>query len=395
MSSELSLESELERISDRELHYVKEVLAEEFSTSSGSTMTARLEKRFAEFFGSPFAISFINGTATLHAALAAAGVGPGDEVIVPPLTMASTTFAVLHSGGRPVFADVDPLTWTLDPQSVADAIGERTRAIIPVALFGLAPDMDPLTSVVRGHGIFVLEDAAQCVLGRYKGRLVGTFGDVASFSFQSSKHLTSGEGGIVLVRDRDLADRMRRFGSLGYAGVGAGAGRISRAVIQDPGYARHVSVGFNYRMPEVCAAVALAQLERADALVAARVRSALRFADVVADVDWLVPQHVPSTHEHTYWTFALRIERPDLEWHRFRDTFARFGGDGIYAAWRLTYDEPFFADVVAAGLAPVPAPCPVAARVQPRLLQFKTNYWRERELDVQVDALRKTIDSFA
>jgi perosamine synthetase len=394
MISDLALESALERISERETRYVHEVLADEFRTSSGSTMVSRLEERFSALYGMPYAISFVNGTATLHAALAAAGIGLGDEVIVPPLTMASTTFAVLHAGARPIFADVDPATWTLDPQSVEHALTERTKAVVPVALFGLPPDMQALTALTRERGIFLLEDAAQCVLGRCEGQLVGTFGDAASFSFQSSKHLTSGEGGIILVRERELADGIRRFGSLGYAGVGAGAGKIARTAIQDPDYARHVSVGFNYRMPELCAAVALAQVERAEVLVAARRRAASRLAEVVAGADWLVPQFVPSTHLHTYWTYALRIDRGDVAWRDFRDRFLAHGGDGIYAAWRLTYDEPFFADVVAAGLADRAHPCPTAAALQPRLLQFKTNYWREQDLDTQLRALRHTIDDF-
>jgi perosamine synthetase len=394
MISDLAVESALERISERETRYVHEVLADEFRTSSGSTMTSRLEERFSALYGMPYAISFVNGTATLHATLAAAGIGPGDEVIVPPLTMASTTFAVLHAGARPVFADVDRATWTLDPQSVEHAITERTKAVVPVALFGLPPDMQVLTALTRERRIFLLEDAAQCILGRCDGQLVGTFGDAASFSFQSSKHLTSGEGGIILGRDRDMADRIRRFGSLGYAGVGAGTGKISRTTIQNPDYARHVSVGFNYRMPELCAAVALAQVERAELLVAARRRAASRFAEVVAGAHWLVPQFVPSTHTHTYWTYALRIDRSDIAWQDFRDRFVAHGGDGIYAAWRLTYDEPFFADVVAAGLADRANPCPTATALQPRLLQFKTNYWREDELEGQLRALRQTIDDF-
>jgi len=138
-----------ERISLKEAAYVMEVLQSQFSTSRGANMLNRLERAFAEKFGVGYAISFVNGTATLHAALAAAGVGPGDEVIVPPLTMASTSFAVLHAGALPVFADIDPETWTIDPASIRERITERTKAIVPVAIYGLSPDMDPIMEIAE------------------------------------------------------------------------------------------------------------------------------------------------------------------------------------------------------------------------------------------------------
>jgi perosamine synthetase len=198
----VSAVTEIKRIGERERAYVQEVLDGQFRTSSGSNMTTRLERAFAERFNTRYAISFINGTATMHAALAAAGVGPGDEVIVPPLTMASTALVVLQAGATPVFADIDPQTWTLDPQAVAARITPRTKAMIPVAIYGLAPDMDGLMALAAQHKLFVLEDDAQCFLGYYQGRIVGSIGHAASFSFQSSKHLTSGEGGMITTNRR-------------------------------------------------------------------------------------------------------------------------------------------------------------------------------------------------
>jgi perosamine synthetase len=142
--NEEKLMSSMERIGELERAYVLEVIDSGFRTSSGGMMTKRLEAAFAERFNSRYAISFVNGTATMHAALVAAGIGPGDEVIVPPLTMASTSFAVLHAGAVPVFADIEPTTWTLDPRKVRELIGPKTCAVIPVALYGMSADMDPL-----------------------------------------------------------------------------------------------------------------------------------------------------------------------------------------------------------------------------------------------------------
>jgi len=388
----------MQRITDLERAYVLEVLDSQFRTSVGSTMTRRLEIKFADVFQSRYAISFINGTATMHAALAAAGIGPGDHVIVPPLTMSSTSFAVLHAGAVPIMADIDPHTWTIAPGSIEACITPRTRAIIPVALYGLSPDMDAIMDIAQRHGLFVLEDDAECFLGYYKGRVVGSIGHAASFSFQSSKHMTSGEGGMVTTNDQDLADRIRRFNSLGYAGVGASAGKITRDTIQDPKYERHVSVGWNYRMPELCAAVALGQLERLHELVQARVRVACLYDQVVRGCNWLVPQLVPEGYVHSYWTYVLKLENGGVfSWYDFRNKYRELGGDGIYAAWQLTYLEPAFRGKTLSERARhyEPGLCPVAESVQPKLLQFKTNYWDLAVAERQADVLAKTVAYFS
>jgi perosamine synthetase len=242
---------------------LKEMLASQFRNSQSGGMNRRLEERFAEAFGVKYAIAQVNGTATLHTALAAVGVQAGDEVIVPPLTMMATCFAVLQTNAVPVFADVHPTMFTIDPASIEKAITNKTKAIITVSLFGLSPDMDPIMALAKKHNLAVIEDNAQCFLGYYKGRVVGSIGHMASYSFQISKHLTAGEGGMLITNDESLALKARRFGNLGYASIGAssGKGKVSRDAIQDPAYERHIMVGWNYRMPEPSAAIALAQTE--------------------------------------------------------------------------------------------------------------------------------------
>jgi perosamine synthetase len=398
----MTLHPTIERIAAQERKYVSEVLDTNFRSSQGSLMTSRLEREFAERHGVKYAISFINGTATMHAALVAAGVGPGDEVIVPPLTMSSTTFVVLQAGAVPVFADVDPETFQIDPRSIEERCTEFTKAVIPVALYGLAPEMDAIMEIARRRKLTVIEDDAETMFSTYKGKLLGTIGHMSSFSFQSSKHLTAGEGGMLTTDDDDLALGVRRFGSLGYAGVSATKGKITRDDIQDPGYSRHVSYGFNYRMPELCAAVVLAQLERAEELVERRKEVAALFQEVMKSCTWLVPQHTPPYCENSYWTTVARIEHPEVNWHRFRARFRELGGHGYYGAWKLTYLEPMFADGCPAQhpayrgryQAYKPGLCPNAERVQPRLKQFKTNYWDWTEAERQADILLRTIRSF-
>jgi perosamine synthetase len=386
------------RIGELEKRYVLEVLDSQFRTSSGGRMTARLEAKFAEVFGCRYAISFVNGTATMHAALVAAGVGPGDEVIVPPLTMASTTFAVLHAGATPIFADIDPETWTIDPRSIASAIGPRTKAIIPVSIYGLSPDLDSIWRLARAHNLFVLEDDAQCCLGTYKGKIVGSESSASSFSFQSSKHITAGEGGMVTTNDLDLASRIRQFNSLGYAAVSAGTGKITRETIQDPSYARHASVGWNYRMAELCAAVLLAQTERLPELVRRRREVAALYAEALRGCEWLTPQAVPDGIEHSYWAYVVKLDgRGRITWRELRDRIKANGGDGVYAAWRLTYLEPAFAGKTISEFqrqAFGPGLCPVAESLQPWLLQFKTNYLDLAQARLKIEAISKAVASF-
>jgi perosamine synthetase len=388
------------RIGEKERHYVLSVLDSQFKTSAGNPLTQRLEEKFSQLFGGGYAISFINGTATLHAALAAAGVGAGDEVIVPPLTMASTSFAVLHANAVPVFADIDPDCWTISPESIEARITPHTKAIIPVSIYGLSPDMDAIMDIAARHHLFVLEDSAQCFQGYYRDRIVGSIGHAASFSFQNSKHIACGEGGMILTDAEDLANRIRRFNSLGYAAVGADAGRgkITREVIQDPGYERHVSVGWNYRMPELCAAVALGQLERLNDFVDRRVRAAKLYAAALDGCSWLVPQRVPDHCIHSYWSYVLKLDNGgEFSWYDFRNKYLELGGDGIYAAWLLTYLEPVFRD---AKFGPHQSQeyhkglCPVAESLQPVLLQFKTNYLEPATATQKADALYRTIAYF-
>lgn len=391
----------MKRIGELEEKYVKEVLDTQFRSSKGSMMTKRCEEAFAKSLGVTYAISFCNGTVSLHTALEAKGIGPGDEVIVPPLTMSSTTFAVLQCGAIPVFADVDENTFQISADAIENCITEKTKAIITVALYGLCPDMDAIMKIADKHGLFVLEDDAEAYGAEYKGKKVGTLGHAASFSFQSSKHLTAGEGGMIVTDDLKLAERVRQLGSLGYAGVDARKGKITKEDIQDPEYSRHVSMGWNYRMPELCAAVALAQIERADELVTARKHAGKMFSQVFDSCEWLRGMKIGPEYECSYWTAVAYLDCPDVTWNEFRDCYKRLGGHGIYAAWKLAYLEPMFEQINLVGREKnlqgyeyKRGLCPIAEKLQPRLLQFKTNYWDEEELMKQINVLKETIAWF-
>lgn len=390
----------MRRFTELEQIYVLDALNNEFSTSLNSIYNNKVERKFAKLMNMNYAIGHINGTATLHTALVAAGVKSGDEVIVPPLTMSSTALAVLHNGSIPVFADVDYRTFNIDPSSISSKISAKTKAIISVSLYGLAPDYDELLLICNKYNLILIEDNAQCLLGEYKGKLAGQFGHFASYSFQASKHLTCGEGGMLITNDEDLANNARRFSSLGYAGVSARQGKITRNDIQDPAYNRHVSLGFNYRMSEVQAAVLLGQVERSQELVKNRIKAAESFDESIAGKTLVTRQNVPEGYLNTYWCYSLVLntDNPEKDWYAFRDLFQKNGGDGFYAAWKLTYNEPLFQNLIQKwdgvwqnfnGEL-----CPVAEYLQKRMLQLKTNYWDLSEAEKQAEILSKTLNQF-
>ncbi len=396
------------RISAKAMEYLKEVVEYGFGNSSGPGMTSRFEKAFAARIGMPFAIAHCNGTATMHSCLAAAGVKPGDEVIVPPLTAAATAFCVLHQGAIPVFADIDERTFNIDPKSIEQRITPLTKAIIPVHLYGLMADMDPIMELAKKHNLTVIEDSAECFLSTYKGKLAGTIGHAASFSLQASKHITCGDGGIVVTNDDHYATMIRRFSVFGYHTLSSKSGGVMpKKERGDPTSIRHDFLGWNYRMSDLQGAVALEQTERLDELVDKRKKIGAMLLEAVKGCSWIVPQYVPPGYEHSYWTFVCRFEAEEAgcSWKEFRQKFYDNGGDFIYGAWRLSYNEPIFQnrDFLGGGF-PIdssiykgdyrqykPGLCPVAEKLQPKLMQFKTNYMDLNEARKQAEALRKTI----
>jgi perosamine synthetase len=390
---------------------VREVLESGFASATTGSMNQRFEKAFAERFGVAYAITSNSGTSTLHQALAAFGVGHGDEVIVPALSPVMCGYAVLHAGATPVFADVDAETFLLDPANVSAEITPRTKAIMAVHLYGLPCNMEAIMRIADEHNLCVLEDCAQCFLGKDdQGRLGGTIGHAGSWSFENSKHMSTGDGGIVATNDEVIAGRMRKFGGIGFKNIRASSGQVRRSkdVFQDPKYLRHDSFGWNYRLPEVAAAVGLAQLERLDDFVSRRQCMAARYLDAIGDCEWLKPQKVPPGYVNSYYTFAVRYDGEQargVSWYDFRKTHMEHGGDGIYSAWSLIYNEPsmrmlndegkYFQDLPARGdsykgfLDRVD--CPVAETLQPTLLQFTTNQVTEEQMNVQCAALQRAI----
>ena len=393
------------RFGESELRYIREVLDSGLTSGTTGNMNQRLEAVIAEKEGVKYAISMNSGTSTLHAALFAADVGYGDEVITAPLTVISNLDVILSQNAVPVFADIDTDTFNIDPEDVARKITPKTKAIVPISLYGLPCDLDPLMALSEEHGIPIINDAAEAYGCVYKGRKMASIAQITSYSTENSKHITTGEGGLVVTDDDELALKMRKFGALGYRVAKANDGRVrsNKDFFQDPNYKRHDTRGYNYRMPEIAAAMGLAQAERLEEFIQLRIDIARMFLEVVDGCDYLVPQKVPEGCNNTYWTVAMRYLRDDVSWYDFRHKYMDFGGDGIYAAWALLYHEEVFSSGIWREHCPplykeleypLEGVCPNAELVQPQIMQFVANYGDIDEWEPKVDALAKTIRHF-
>jgi len=346
---------------------------------------AEFERRLAARVGVAHGVAVSSGTAALHAAAFAAGLGPGDEVIVPPLTFAATANAALYVGATPVFADVHADTLTLDPVRVAEKLTPRTRAIVAVDFAGLPADVDALRALGGPAGARLIDDAAHALGATLRGRPVGALADLTVFSFHPVKHVTTGEGGVVVTPDESLAVRMRRFRNHGI--TSDASDRFSRG----EWHYEMVDLGFNYRLTDVQCALGLAQLDRLDAFLARRRAIAARYRAALAEVPGVALQRVPDEADHAWHIFPILLELDRLAADR-RAIFAalRAEGIGVNVHYIPVYWHPYYQRLgYAKGL------CPVAETLYERLITLPL-FPAMTDADVEdvITAVRKVVDHF-
>lgn len=284
---------------------------------SGGPYVERFERTSAEKMQVAEAIAVSNGTVALELALRGLGIGPGDEVIVPGFTFVAAANMVLSVGATPVFSDVDDETWLLDPNEIDRLVTARTKAVLPVHLYGNVAAMDLVGAKAKAHGIAVVEDAAEAAFSRFDGKCAGTVGSVGTFSLHATKTITTGEGGLVVTNDRDLATRMR--------------------IIRDHGMRPgkrywHDVVGFNYRLTNLQAAIGCAQLEHLDEIIADRRRIHARYRGTLGSIPGLRLQHFSQQVDPVLWVITVFIESgPDVSRQRARrdDIMKALLEDGI------------------------------------------------------------------
>ena len=281
-------------LNGNELKYVTDAVSTGWISSAGKYVT-EFERQFAEYCGCRYGVAVCNGTVSLHLALVALGIGKGDEVIVPTFTMIASAFAVCYSGAMPVFVDADKNTWNIDVSKIEEKITSRTKAIMPVHLFGLMCDMDAINTLAKKHNLYVIEDAAEAHGAEYRGMKAGSVSDIASFSFFANKNITTGEGGMLVTNDKDLYDKLRYHKNLCFPLDG------------NRNYT-HNDIGFNYRMSNVIAAIGLAQVEKADEYKTRRKANNRLYRELLKDVPGIIFQPQLDGYVNVAWMNAIVIE---------------------------------------------------------------------------------------
>lgn len=362
-------------------------------------MVSSFEEEFAKFLGVKYAVASTSGTAALHIATGAAGLGPGMEILTSPITDIGTIIAILGQNAIPVFADIDPETYNVSPEDVRKRISDKTRAIIAVHLFGLPVDMDPLMELAEEKDLIVIEDCAQAYLAEYKGRLVGTIGHLGCFSLQQSKHMFTGDGGITVTNDDELARNARLFMDKGWdRSLG-----LPRA---------YVMLGFNYRMTELQGAVARAQLKKVGWVVERRRAVAESLTKRLSEIEGVSPPKVPKGCKHSYWLYPLKIELSMFN-ASLSDIAKAITAEGIPVGTgyigKPIYMAPLFTEKRGYGNSKCPWICPLYGReidyseglcpkaeeTLSRLLTLPCNeYFTEEDIEDIAKALEKTLSYY-
>lgn len=267
-------------LAGNELKYVTEAVSTGWISSSGKYVS-EFERQFASYCGCQYGVAVCNGTIALHLALLALGIGKGDEVIIPSFTMIASAFAVCYTGAKPVFVDADKDSWNIDVGKIEEKVTTRTKAIMPVHIFGKMCDMDAIEKIAKKYNLFIVEDAAEAHGAEYHGKKSGSFSDIAAFSFFANKNITTGEGGMVVTNSKSLYDRARYFKNVCFP-------------LDGPRNYQHNDIGYNYRMSNVVAAIGLAQVEKADIYREMRIRNHQLYRKYLSGVPGIIFQSEPS-----------------------------------------------------------------------------------------------------
>jgi len=357
------------------------------SSIGGGTVTEEFEEAFKRKIGAKHAIAANSAMSGLHVAVAAAGVGPGDEVIVDPIVHFAG-IAVMYNNGVPIFADVDKKTHNIDPDSIRARLTPYTKAIICTHLWGLPCEMDAIMEIAAEHNLVVIEDCAHALLAEYKGRYAGTLGHIGVFSFQQSKHLATGDGGMIVTNDDALFESIRVAWQFG---------------------ATCEKLAWNYRITEMASAVGLAQLDHAEDYVWRSRRAAEIHEEAISGCQWLVTQPVPeySRHSHHFIVPVFYGDEYGIDYERFKRACSEAGVSASFGYTQVpAYQYPLFAEPVAYGKGcPTHCPlykgtlgyekgsCPTAEELIPRMMLIYTTVVDEQSAQANADRLRQAIEA--
>jgi perosamine synthetase len=281
-------------IQGNEWKYIKECLDTNWVSSSGAYVN-KFEDDFKEFIHAEKAVVTMNGTAALQLALEALNIGAGDEVIVSSMTFISPVNAIKYVGAKPVFVDICNDTWVMDAEKIEKLITQKTKAILPIHIYGNAVDMDKVMELAKKYNLYVIEDATESLGGKYKEKYLGTIGDIGCFSFNGNKLITTGAGGMLVTNDIQLGDRAKYLST-------------QTKTLLDSGAFYHEEVGYNFRLPNILAAMGCAQLENADAYLKAKIEHAQMYNTLLIDLDGIRLPVQNNDVENAYWLYSIVIE---------------------------------------------------------------------------------------
>lgn len=319
-------------IDQDDIQAVVDVLQSDFLTTGPKI--AEFEQTVADYVGAKYAVAISNGTSALHAACFAAGIGPGDEVITTPLTFAASANCVLYCGGTPVFADVDPKTYNIDPEDIRRKITDKTKAIIAVHLAGQPCDMDAIHSIAREHGLIVIEDGAHALGSVYKGKKVGSMSDMTTFSFHPVKPITTGEGGMIVTDNEDFYKKMILFRS---HGITRDDSMMTRN--DGPWFYQQFDLGYNYRITDIQCALGCSQMKKLDRFLARRKEIVARYNEAFADCDNIITPYQLSDTESGWHLYIVQVKNCDR-----RQVFEnmREKGIGVNVHYIPVYMHPYY-----------------------------------------------------
>lgn len=373
-------------IDDADIQAVVEVLKSDYLTC-GPKIT-ELERRLCELTGARHAAAVSNGTAALHIACQAIGVGPGDQVITTPITFAASANCALYCGAEPVFADIDEATYNIDPDSVLEKITDKTKAIVAVDYTGQAVKLNELKKICREKGIVLIEDGAHSIGTRYDGQMVGSIADITTFSFHPVKTITGGEGGAVLTNDDELAKKIELYRSHGITREASLMERESEGAW----YYEQVGLGMNYRMTDIQAALICSQLDKLDVFSRRRKEIVNRYNEAFAKIPGVIVQQEIPESDTTRHLYILRLDLDKLTVGR-REFFDAMGAENICCNVHYipVYRHPYYEKLgYKKGL------CPIAERVYESIMSLPLYYTlTDSEVDDVIEAVRKLVTYYS
>jgi len=390
------------RFGEPELEQLRQALEQNTLFYWFGKKVKEFNKKFADMYGMPYCVATSSGTAAIHVALGAVGVTEGDEVITSPITDMGSIIGILYQNAIPVFADVDPHTYNMTPEAIEAKITDKTKAILVVHLAGNPADMDPIMEIAKKHNIKVIEDCAQSYLTYYKGRLVGTIGDIGCFSLNDFKHLSAGDGGMLVMRDEETYKIAFRFADKNYNRMGKTVEEI-RAI-------DHIAP--NYRMNELTGAVGIAQLDRMDFICSTRNRWGEMLTAGIKDLPGVIPHLVKEGNKSSYWFYMYRVDpktlKVDLQTyvdalvaeglpaqkgyiHAPVYAYGLFRNKTAYPGTHAPFDSHYYGREISypKGL------CPVAEEVLNEAIKFNINeFYSQQDMQDIIDIITKVTNYF-